>query len=390
MRNGLSLAISQPRGIAGGAPLPWLLVATRCRLGSTFASANKQGMSRSTHVAKDNITALKIVVPNFKSGAYLASPSGDVTIGSASATVTASVEYPAGTFTQILFSGSATGTIADLAILASDAATVSIPTGSTFWIRIYWQSTAGIFYAPFRDTAGGDLYRVGASGITDQTMSGTITHNAGTACYFPAAILAQTSIDSYVICGDSIAAGYTDTEGATGDNLRGVIARSIPSSAPFINIAQSGEKASNFLTNGFLRKLMVPYGKHLITEYGRNDLNASDADATIRSNILAIWALGNPGGKRYQATITPQATSTDSFATTANQTPVNNEPTFNALVRAGTGFTGITGYIEIADILNPNRDGKWVVTPTPPYTADGLHPNPAGYGLTSSAVWTTF
>lgn len=369
----------------------WLLVATRTRLPDTRTTGNKQGMSRTAHVAKDAITSVRVGWANAYFGGKGATPSTDTSVGvGVSATITASIEYPANTFTQILFSGVATGTIPDLSLLISDTATVSIPSGATFWIRCFWNSTAGIVYGGQRDAAAGDLYNVGVSGLTDQTMGGTITHNAGALpCYHPVMIAAKTTIDSYAIVGDSIAAGYLDTEST--DGLRGVVARSIPSTATFLNLGQSGEKANNFLTNGPLRKLLVPYCKNIITEYGRNDKDVSgNADATIRTNILAIWAIAAPGAKKYQTTISPNTTSTDGWLTAGNQNTDTSMDAFNAWVRAGTGFTGMTGYIEVRDILDPGRVGKWLTSPSPPYTSDGLHPTSAAYALTSSAVWTNF
>src|SRR5215831_11995563 len=86
---------------SGGGPATYQgLVGTRATM---FRFTSNQGtpsygMSRSAHIATDNITQLGIVIPNFT----LIDPGEQASGGTA--TVTASVEYPAGTFTQIKFS----------------------------------------------------------------------------------------------------------------------------------------------------------------------------------------------------------------------------------------------------------------------------------------------
>jgi lysophospholipase L1-like esterase len=58
--------------------------------------------------------------------------------------------------------------------------------------------------------------------------------------------------------------------------------------------------------------------------------------------------------------------------------------TFNKAARSI--MPGTDGTIDVAGILEsaPNS-GKWVVAPSPPYTVDGVHPSPAGYGLVAAS-----
>ena len=80
------------------------LVATRCLAPISLNTTNKQLMTRSPHYSRTDITSLQIVIPNW----YVNPSSTHAEIGSgADATVTASIEYPENTFTQILFSGTA-------------------------------------------------------------------------------------------------------------------------------------------------------------------------------------------------------------------------------------------------------------------------------------------
>jgi len=122
-------------GSGGGGATPFLgLVATRCRMTqqtSGFASA----MYRSSHTSTDAITSLKLVFPNFQLG-------NPDTSNAAVMTITASIEFPAGTFTQVKFGGSASGTIPDFGLVTSDFVNVSIPNATQFWVR-FFQSGSG-------------------------------------------------------------------------------------------------------------------------------------------------------------------------------------------------------------------------------------------------------
>ena len=113
-------------------------------------------MGRSYHVAMDNISSLQLVL-----------------IGEANASDTASIEYPAGTFTQVKFGGSATGTVPSGGILTSDSVSVTIPKGATFYVRRYHVAPTNVgIYTGGIDIPGGDALHYGASGIADQTMGG--------------------------------------------------------------------------------------------------------------------------------------------------------------------------------------------------------------------------
>src|ERR1039458_1619381 len=90
------------------------LVASRTRmLSSTPSVGNHQINFRSAHFAAETLSTIRIVSSNFyNAGGFGGNPIADTGRGAAT-TITASVEYPAGTFTQIKFSGSATGSIPD-------------------------------------------------------------------------------------------------------------------------------------------------------------------------------------------------------------------------------------------------------------------------------------
>src|SRR4051812_22294341 len=82
------------------------LVATNTRMANTNNNTLFYFNARTQHIARDTITQLAVVLPNWRS------TSGTEANGPGTATFTAAIEYPIGTFTQLLFGGNASGTVA--------------------------------------------------------------------------------------------------------------------------------------------------------------------------------------------------------------------------------------------------------------------------------------
>lgn len=367
------------------------LVASRSRMIQSNApdTTNKYMMARSAHIATENLSSIKLAFSNFYNAGNLATGSiADIGLG-ASATITASIEYPAATFTQVTFSASATGTISDIGVLFSDYVPVNIPAGATFWMRTFWHNTAGCLYNTWQNSFLGEATALSTTVISDQTMSGTIT-NSGSFSYPPLAVLGMTTNASVIIVGDSIGAGFNDTEdssaSATGRNAKvGLVARSM-GSTPFLNLSVAAESANNFLTDATARKLLIPKGSSLITQLGTNDV-AGLTPAQLLAKLQAIWALKWANQKNYQTTITPNTSTSDGWITGAGQTPAASNPTritFNTNVRAI--LSGSTGSYDLDSALESSlNSGLWIFAPSPPYTGDGLHPNTAGYAVVQAA-----
>jgi len=373
-------------GGLGGVPLdPYTgLVATRCLAPISLNTTNKQLMARSPHYSRTAITSLQIVIPNW----YVNPSSTHAELGSgANATVTASIEYPAGVFTQVLFSGIAAGTVPNLSYLVSDAVTVTIPTDTLFWVRIFWDGGVGGILSIPHDLTGTGLpgagLEVAVSGLTDKTMSGTVT--AADNEFSPVAIIGTTTQPSFVIVGDSIGLGDSSKEtvgDASGDF--GVVARGIGPLYAYSSMCQNGDQAEDFVASHTNRAAIFAFASHAGIEYGSNDLYTNSASvATVQGLLQTIWgymtALG-PEKKVYQTTITPRTTSSDSWATTENQAQVSG--TINGRRTALNDWirgvpSGAHGYFDIADALETSRNsGIWKVTGVAnAYTPDGTHPN---------------
>jgi hypothetical protein len=373
-------------------------VATKSRMSTILDTTNKQIMSRSHHISRDTISSLKVGIPNWYwnlNGDKLEHGSGG------NITYTASIEYPAGTFTQVKFSAATSGVASTNTTLTSDSVSVSIPINTAFWVRIFGTAAVGTVYlagiaspsSPQCDIGNGEAVALAASGLTDQTMSGTITPtSSGDArqVLSPVFITGTTSKASVLIVGDSRAWGYRDQFTSSGD--LGEIARSIGPSLSYISVASAGDALGTFISSHANRVAMGAYVSHVISEYGINDLRASAGGqnrtaAAVLTDLQTVYGYYS-ANKIYQSTIPPAATSTDSFATLVNQTTDANSAQialYNNTIRAGQANT--VGHFEVASTIESSyNSGKWKVDGTASkYTVDGLHEQTFAYQAIASS-----
>lgn len=372
------------RGVAGydvpiitvAAALPLRQFTNRVQRPINFLNTVTQTMSREAFYARASVTSLKLVFPN------LYDISGSELGPGHTATITASIEYPVGTFTQVKFGGSASGTIANLDILLSDYVNVTIPKDAKFYVRSFYTNAAGILYwnTAWSDTADGDA--MAYISPTDQTMSGTVTDDGGALGYGPCAIVANVSVSAVALIGDSITYGYGDSVDISRDV--GAIARSIGPTVPYINLGSPAERSTTYaVDNPIAMSLAEAYTNRAVIFLGTNDVNAGTPAASVAAALSAIQSTINLPA--WGATLPPNTTSSDSWATLGNQTVTANESIrtgINGLVRGGV--SGFSGFFELADVLETARNsGFWK---SPGKTADGVHPSPTGYGDIKTAA----
>ena len=205
-------------------------VASRARLVYSMTEAYKQIMSRSCHFANEDLKSIKLIFANFRPGG-----AGDLKTGSA-ATISASIEFPAGTVTPIYFQGERIGSVADVGSITSDYAAVSIPNGSPFWVRLFYTSRSAIIFNLCNSYLG-EQSRVGTGELTDQTSTGDVLYGGTPQNWIlpPSAIIGKTKKQSVLIVGDSRSKGQGDKENASNTTLGrdgkvGNIARSMGAS----------------------------------------------------------------------------------------------------------------------------------------------------------------
>lgn len=365
------------------------LIASRARVHNDFNAVQQQVQSRSMHIAMDDIYAIQLV----DSGWRTQNPGQNAGVAEVDspgvATVRASIEHPSfpGTFLQVLYSGSPAGTVQPGANLVSDLIELPVPIkrGTAFFIQRFITNPAGCSYIVSQSGAAyGEKCCVAASGLTDQTMTGTMGNTHPTVSAPPQAILGYTSRKTCIIWGDSKAVGTTDTF-SDRYMLRGQIDRVLGKRFATLNMSVAGDRMVYMVTGQTAQRriaLANLVGRDLDwVQLGINDLTANRTAAQYTTDLTTFR--GMLGYKRPMicSTITPGSTSTDSWATTGNQTTVTSNPQrilLNAAIRNGYG--GLTdGYVEVADIVETARDsGIWKA---PGMTTDGIHETPAAFLL---------
>ncbi len=336
---------------------------------------------RSGHFARNDITQLKILVPNWYNT--------ELAPGAAMS-IAASVEYPPGVYTQLLFSASATGTIPDGTHLYSDYLTISIPNYAKFWIRMFLQNAAGV---PVLAAAGaprpyidnefmGDAMEDSAS---DHTMSGNIP-NSILSQYHPT-VIAPITAPAVLILGDSIALGVRDESDISGDE--GIIARTVGPLFGYLNCGQDADTAANFVAAHTQRLVALDNCSYVFVQYGRNDIYiAGDSKATVEANLSTIYGLCSTKPVK-QLTYVPDTDSSDGWVTTMNQSIGNAG---KETIRSGINsdlttmmFGPPEGFSDTGAVLT-TATNLWV----PNDTDDGIHPDHMGYlaAQTSGAIST--
>lgn len=355
-----------------GPPIYTGAIATRSYVPTDNTSSNNSLNSRTTHFARTDIKSVQIVIPNF----YTKGGIPETGIGGP-ATVTACLEYPAGTYIPFKFSGSTTGTIPNGGILTSDSLSISIPFGAEFFTRIHILNSAGIVWTQFSAASAfmsTDAMNFG-NNVTDESCSGTISDTFTQIKFFPLAIVGPTTRPSACLYGDSRQSGYGDTADAWGDT--GEFARSIGPAYAYINLGTYGDTVSTFLGTGSAtnRLAMAQYCTQVFEEYGINDLSIGKTAAELEGYTNQFIALF-PGKEVWVATLPPETTSTDGWATTTNQTAASNNTdriNFNTAVRGGNSIVGARGYVEESGVVESGfNSGLWCA---PSCTADGVHEN---------------
>lgn len=365
-------------GVIGGMPVTglgsfrtWRQVATRSSLCNSFNSANKQTMSRSAHWMRTAVSSLKLVYGNWRCDFN----AGEVGTGTP-VTYTSAIEYPLGTFTRVTFNGGqASISIADLATAVSDEIAIAIPKNAKFFVRTWCSGTGGILYNGKVSTTHGEAMTFGATGVVDQTLGGTVADSSGAGIVTPYAIVGLSSAPAPYLLGDSRVFGQLDAFTSCVYNDSGEMARSLGPFMGYINGGIPSESANHLATASTWMTqriaLAQSYCTHVLCNLGINDVNLlSRTGAQAFADLQTVWAYFGDM-PILQSTVAPVSTSTDSWATTANQTTAGsntNRVALNASIRA-TGL--VAGVIELADVVESGRDsGLWAV---PGYTTDGIH-----------------
>ena len=327
-------------------------------------------------------------------GGFYTSTSGEVNSG-AVRNISAAIEFPLGTIQRVTWGGSASLALADGAdkVLSDPiyppVPYVNWPRSAQIWERVYQDCSAGIVFSSSYKAYGLLLDRTHSSNAAvDGTMDPAYAGGSlGGNPFVPYCLVGPTTRASVVQVHDSRGNGGTMTSNST--PFTGELQGAFSAQFGFLDLSRGTQQAEQLATGGMAkRRAYLVHASHGIVGAGVNDMisNARTAVpvAGYRQTIIGFA----PNLKWLETTIAPQTTSTDSWATVANQTvtSINAERVlFNQRVRAGNA--GFVGFLDIADILESARNsGFWKA---PGVTGDGLHPVNAGYALCDSGVDTS-
>lgn len=303
--------------------------------------------------------------------------------------VTAAIEYPAGTFYPVYTSsGSRSLTVTPgRGFVSFQPCPIYIPAGTRFWVKSFASWTPGNFYLASHAASwvAGDGTARG-TGLSDNTLvagTPTTTSNYG----FGPSVYGRISSPSAVVglIGDSIM--QTATESGDPVNNWTFIERAMRGVVPVLNIARNGDQMAIYLQRYDGRTAALRDSiTHLFMGLGRNDLGSYSV-AVMQANYAKII---NPyltrGIKVIGNTITPYATSTDNWITTANQTVVTSgnrevdRVVFNAWLRANWKNLGLSALCDWAHVVDPTDSGKWMFDPV------GTGRSAEGYGTLTNGV----
>jgi lysophospholipase L1-like esterase len=242
--------------------------------------------------------------------------------------------------------------------------------------------------------AGSQVYSAGAF----VTPGGGVSNHYGFGPVCLLGIPEQRHVAA-MLWGDSIMWGNSDGNGDATYGHYGWAERGLVGvngyNVPFVNCSRSGDSTPGYTSyQSWGRVALLEYVTHVVFGMGTNDIGGGTALATIQANCQAIWAEAKLRGvKAYHATITPKTTSTDSWATAANQSVVANYESggvrgqFNAWLLTQVAAGKLDGVIDVnAAVEDPANLGKWITTGAANYaTADGLHPSTAAHVLMGAA-----
>lgn len=379
---GLRLTGLAPGAGGGGAPvLPTRVVANgpySALSHNNQVSSWTSTMTRMTFYAATDLTSIQLAYANFRN-LDSAGVSSSVVMA-----VSASIEYPAGTvLAQVLFSGSSDGSIPKGDILISDAVSVSIPKDAAFYVRTYQHSGSYCMLFPANRT--GDWWKL--NGGVDETMTIGSAGSTSTYTFGPFAIIGPSNAPAIGIPGDSIGAG---SGGSASSYFKGTISPTLAQvNAAHLNFSIPGLYVNVYLSHlrPVLTTFMQSYTSHICCQLGYNDISGGNTTTDgLKARLEALYA-NFPDQTIIQSTLIPSSTSTDSWATDANQTIryTADNPTYigfdkiNGYIR-GIAMVGQDDYVETYNALvSPTADNKWWNDGSTANlaTADGIHPSQA-------------
>lgn len=302
------------------------------------------------------------------------------------------IEYPVGVFTPVLFGGADTCVMSSSAKqVTSDAVNITIPANTEFWVHTMNAGAAAVMCVIQLPATAATLgvrdcsYAAASATAPAHQAAGS----AGSSFIGPACItgdVAASGAQAVLLGGDSLVFGQGDITSAGSRGSSGFMPRRLDViGASYIKLCSSGSTADQAATQfnsgnadhiAFLN-VIRPATTRAVCEWGINDVQQGRTQAQLQASHTIIHTVfGNGGRPVSQTTLTPRASSTDSYATVANQAQRTDGNMANwAAINTGIrGLSGV-GVIEVANVVCDTPGGLVFACPvgaTPPST-DGTH-----------------
>lgn len=346
--------------------------------GYVTSPANSNINIRHTLITSTALSGISVAIDNFAH-----EQSGDNLFTGEAFTVCGSIEIGS-LYYPLTFVGKRNFSVEPWSRIESDMLPIVIPAGTKFYLRlrVYGLTKYAPNYMPFAPDYGDGL--LADNSTTDLTLGvglsgyGSVGYGVpGLSTVFGWSTAKKMSI---IGLGDSITNGSGDAisaySGTYNDRGMGFVHRAGYGVCAAGDCARPGETAVGFanLVNSIRWRYASDFS-HAIICYGRNDIPGT-ATATIYAAITTMITKAKSLGfdKVVVCTLFPCTTSTDSWATVANQTrkyPTQDDA-LNALIVANSAGADIVYDVRqyVADV-----SGVWIAGGS----VDGIHPSKNGH-----------
>lgn len=282
--------------------------------------------------------------------------------------------------------------------------------GDLYWLRMHISvSTAGHVIPqgiPYFGSRGGafpawvgwayDPAENATTASIDAVGNLTLGNGVGTgvtAPYMPVILGRVASADAPIWIGTGTSIMDTAADTLTGYGFAGFFHRALVNSAldgdwgAGMNFGCSSARSQMWQgANVDKATAYWAYANRAVDEFGTNSVFISDSQADMRTNSQLLWALMNAEGigTIVRTKIIPRTTSTDSWATAANQTPLSEfgagqkADLYNDWLDTRVGIE-LAAVVPMDSVRDAGDQWKWITNGTPNYPCDliGTHPTAA-------------
>lgn len=375
------------KAVAGAVPAapPLRAVATNTNFPTNYSTGYQRMGTRRYHKIQVPINGIALRLVN----SYVDPTTLTEMTPGAATTFRTSLEKGGVNLGQFTLAGNTSMVVADGGQADTDILPVNLVPGDIVMEREERTNAVGLPYEGnavsgtrpnYNDAANGEACYVGA-GFPD-IVGGVGALTGGT--NVPSAMGGAFCLIGYhngvAVCvfGDSIEEGIGET--FSGTNGRGIVHVAMSAMGlPVGKVARGGDAAVKVVASNAKRRAAIgTLFTHVIGNHVFNDkINFAQSDAQLKANIetIASWF---PTMKVDWRTPSGYSTSSDSFATTAGQTPASTSANItSAATMMRAGLTGVRKLHETGDVMQTARNSN--IWPADGVignrrTADGIHP----------------